>query len=565
MLGVAAKAAQEAGFDADPPSRPKRAAPRKGSIYDAAKGPSTVDVCGWLGLPVEERDGKTFTTCVGCGNTDSLICEPNGGTSCFHETCKKAGSNQKTRYRSNIDMVSERRRVATEEAAKLICLQFGISVPVVQQTVAPPDDDELDAFGPTPEPPPWMDEDVANLPPVEEPSVDEPLRLAAILEPALERAEKRRTGEERPVPVPFRDYGEVLAGGFWPGVHTQVASTGAGKSQFMFQCATYAARENVPVLYIGLELGAFQVACRTLGDAAGTAWSKLYTGRCTARDIERAREALPDLTGLPFFVEFGTAHGWAPSNLITRAEQIRKLHPTGPMLVVLDFLQLVGAEPVQFGGQPDLRERIGRASYAGVHVANTLGASVVLISSSARTNYGILGGDSKGAGLVTNELPGRTGPTRTILAPDVLMGLGKESGEIEYSAESQTVLMKWPAALENGERVVIAAIPKLRYGPPSWVPFRFWHRFDELPFQTLDELPEPPSKGSRGLVVASDEYEARVLATVRQFPGLRSKNDISSKTSGSKGTVNKAIDRLLAGGKLTLDATGFSVTGGANQ
>lgn len=434
-------------------------------------------------------------------------------------------------------------------------------------------DDALDAFGygggsdepeEAPEPPEgrFEDEGSALAASVESSPL---VSLGSLLVPAIERAEQRQTGGEKPVPVPFRDYSEALCGGFWPGVHTQVAGTGAGKSTYMFQCATFAARERVPVLYIGLELSQFQVALRALGEAAGVSWSKLYTGRGSTRDIERAREALPELTELPFYVEFGTAHGWAPSLLVTRAEQIRKRHPTGPMLVVLDFLQLVGSEPVAFGSAPDLRERIGRASYAGVHVANTLGASVVLISSSARAHYGLLAGDVKSAGLTTCTVPGHAGPVRTILGPDALLGLGKESGEIEYSAESQTVLVKWPAPLDNGERVVIAAVPKLRYGPPRWVPFQFWQRFEELPFQGLDDLPEVQGKGGKGAPVADDELEARVLATVRLHPNLNSKNDIAKNTTGTKQPILKAVDRLLASGKLTKNPDRFVVAGGANQ
>jgi len=382
-------------------------------------------------------------------------------------------------------------------------------------------------------------------------------KLSDIVTPAIDRAELRRIGQERPIPVPFPQYSEILQGGFWPGVHSVVAGTGVGKSTIMFQTATHAAQAGVPVLYVGLELSELQVALRAIAEASGTSWSGMYTGRCAPADIERARAALPALEGLPFYVEFGSAHGWAPSNLVARAEQIRRQHPTGPLLVVLDFLQLVGAEAAEYGRTADLREKIAKAAYSGVHVANQFGAAVVLISSAARDKYALLAGDMKAAGITTRNVPGRVDSVRTILNPDALIGVGKESGEIEYAAESQTVLVRWPAPLENGEKALICAVPKLRYGAPSWVAMSFWKRFEELPFRSLDEMPEVTGRGRP--TTASTELEQRILDTVRRQPELATKSAVARGTTGTKGDLLAAFDRLVAAGKILETEHGFVV------
>ncbi|HEX2871664.1 MAG TPA: replicative DNA helicase [Polyangiaceae bacterium] len=387
-------------------------------------------------------------------------------------------------------------------------------------------------------------------------------RLSDLVPSALDRAELRCTGQELPIPVPFPQYGEILQGGFWPGVHTVVAGTGAGKSTFMFQTATHAAKAGVPVLFVGLELDEMQTALRAVGEASGTSWSGMYTGRCSSADLDRARAAAPALEGLPFYVEFGTAHGWSPSNLIARAEQIRKAHPTGPFLVVLDFLQLVGADADE-RRSPDLREKIARAAYCGVHVANKYGAAVVLISSAARDKYSLLAGDVKAAGISTRGVPGRIEPVRTILNPDALIGVGKESGEIEFAASSQTVLIRWPAPLDNGERAIIAAVPKLRYGHPSWVAMSFWQRFNELPFRDIDDLPELQGRGRPAQ--PANELEERILETVRRNPTLASKSAVAAATTGTKGTLLAVFDKLVAAGKLADTGKGFVVREGANQ
>jgi hypothetical protein len=402
------------------------------------------------------------------------------------------------------------------------------------------------------------DADDPRAPPKSEyPKTEAPalLRLGDILLPSLARAEQRRHGAERPVPVPFPSYAEALGGGFWAGCHSLVAGTGAGKSAFMLQVATHAAQNGVPVLYVGLELSGFQVALRALGEASGASWSRLYTGRASDRDMERAREAIPELGALPFFVELNTAQGWPPSNMIRRVEELRKLYPAGPLLVVLDFLQLVGAEAAVLGPHPDLRERIGRAAYAGVHVANTYHASVVLISSSARDKYALLAGDTRNAGFTTCTMPGHVEAVRTIMNPDALMGLGKESGEIEFSAESQTVLVKWPVPLESGERAVLCAVPKLRYGAPRWLPLRFWTRFDELPHRTLEELPQPVARSGRPARDATDRSDD-VINTVRGRADCTSVEKILDAVGGNRQKTREVVKRLIHEGRLAKNDEG---------
>src|SRR5689334_24475880 len=60
------------------------------------------------------------------------------------------------------------------------------------------------------------------------PPADAPLTIAEMVLPALQRAERRQSGEERPVPLPFPSYEKILGGGLWPGVHMKVAGTGVG-------------------------------------------------------------------------------------------------------------------------------------------------------------------------------------------------------------------------------------------------------------------------------------------------------------------------------------------------
>ncbi len=419
-----------------------------------------------------------------------------------------------------------------------------------------------DDFGPT-DYDELPDDDVSDPTPPNEPAEQGPAlrRLADVLPAAIELAEHRRSGDVVPVPVPWRAYGESLAGGLWPGMHVRVGGTGFGKTQFEMQGGLYAAARGVPVAYVGLELDEPQVALRLLGEDAGVRWSNLYTGRCTERDLERARAAVPKLSELPIYVETGPPNGWAASHLTHLAETMRRAHPKGPMLMIVDFLQLIGDDP-SLDRRADLRERIGRAAYQARHVARTYDAAVVLVSSAARDKYGILAGKITDAGLGTSPLPGHVEPTRTISNPDALVGLGKESGEIEFAADSVTVLARWPVPLETGERCYIVAVPKLRYGPPTWMAMRFAWRFEELPFKTLGDLPELPKRdrGAGRPTVDPDDYAARVLLAIQKHGPVASQRKLEQLVSGTATHIRAALQSLIESGRVKKTDVGFTAS-----
>ncbi len=409
--------------------------------------------------------------------------------------------------------------------------------------VPPPDDD----WNPT-------DDDAPDAPPAAQKRETIPLRpLHDLIAPALDRAERRRTGEERPIPVPFPEYADALGGGFWPGMHVLVSGTGAGKSQLALMTGLSAARNGYPVGYVGLELDECQIALRAISEASSLSWSKLYLGKCSASDIAKAREVSAALAGLPFYAEFGSPMGWPAARLVDLARRMRAEHPSGPMLIVLDYLQLIGDDPAEGGRRRELRERIGSAAYAARHVANTYDVAIVVISSAARTHYGLLASDAKEAGLVSKRLPGFHGPTKTIRNPEVLVGVGKESGELEYAADTVTALIRWPAQLDNGATAVICAVPKVRAGFPRWSALAFERgRFSEYRVQDIDELPEVKSvKGGRPKV-ADPELTERLIVTIR---GGRytSKRKIVEATEGEDRKLYASLNSLLADGSVTQD------------
>jgi KaiC/GvpD/RAD55 family RecA-like ATPase len=294
-------------------------------------------------------------------------------------------------------------------------------------------------------------------------------RIGAFLDDALERMRKRADGEERPAATPWPTLDAQLNGGLWPGLVVLVGNSGTGKSQLALQLSLQLARNGAPALYVGLELDRLGIAARLAAmsyrlqkpeESPVAQWSELYTGR--ARDIftpklpEVFTSARQHLAGLPFYFEQGPPDGWAISELAPRVGQLRKMHPKGPLLVVLDFLQIIGQEP---GERAELRERIRKAAYVGRAVARDYDAIVLLVSSTSREHYGKLSGKEKGKDIV--------GWPHS-LSFDELLGTGKESGEIEYAADVALVMCQ----KKRGEPVYIA-IAKQRAGVPSWVALDF--------------------------------------------------------------------------------------------
>jgi len=281
-------------------------------------------------------------------------------------------------------------------------------------------------------------------------------RIADDLDDLIVTMHRRTSGEDRPLASPWPRLDMVLGGGFWPGLYTLVGGTGAGKTQFAIQTAVHAAQAGATVLYLALELSRRDIAARVLGVITGTRWSALLRGTLSEAEISHAvLRAERQMRALPFYTECAPPYGYGIETLTARAWTLR------PALVVLDYLQLCGRP-----GE-ELRVSIGRAAYAARAIARDLGAVVLALSSTARENY------SK---LIFNEEAN----------PGDFVGLGKESGEVEYASDGVLVLARRGSMDSIVRRLVVA---KNRSGPTGIVDLT-WNgdRFTEPSPDTEVEL-----------------------------------------------------------------------------
>jgi hypothetical protein len=286
----------------------------------------------------------------------------------------------------------------------------------------------------------------------------------------LQRARNRCDGIEKSIPLPWRILADHFGGGLWPGFHTLNAATGLGKTQFGLQVGIGAAKQDIPVLYIGLELGEFDLVLRVLGELAiDVKWSDLFTGQAGKAMLQSAENAIPHATTLPFHYEVARPHGFAASAIRDSVALMRMLFPQGRLLVIVDFLQIVGDEP---GECAELRIRIARAAYALRAAVNDFGATVLCISSIGRERIKLFTDIVTVAGLKWDVDENGRPTKRYIGSPDELVGAGKESGDIEYAADSVSVMARG-GPWEEGRADIVFATAKGRATGAKWSPLRF--------------------------------------------------------------------------------------------
>lgn len=336
-----------------------------------------------------------------------------------------------------------------------------------------------------------MDTPPSGAMPPEPPHVGTP--IGAAVERMRQRIADRISGKWKVTETPFDALNSILGGGFEQGVHVLVGGTGSGKSSLAVQCAMHAALAGHPVAYVSLELELEQVAARMVAELHNAKtndpskvayWSSIYRGGSFAGfDLDaRCRE----LSDLPITLDVHTSSGWRASFLHSIAAEARKGGDvTRSPLVVLDYLQLVGEE--EDVTRPDARTRIGRAAGIAHHIAIEHQAAVILVSSVARGFYGVVGGNQKdlvqsgaGFGVETPKKGDRADvgelSGHPLFNSDALVGMGKESGEIEFNATTVINLIKAPYKDEQKHehgRLMAVAVAKSRPSSPGWMPVRF--------------------------------------------------------------------------------------------
>lgn len=343
-------------------------------------------------------------------------------------------------------------------------------------------------------------------------------RATELVEPTRALIARIQSGAEAPVETGFSQLDEQLDGGLWPGLHMLVSGTGNGKTQLAMQTALHAARQGVPVFYVIMEMTPDVGMLRIMGELAGVSWSNLMRKRSTAEELERVERAFAEV---PNHLSFENAqpYAWPVARVHELARLLRAERPEGgPALLIVDYTQLCGDD------SDETRQRVMAVCIAMQRSANQFRLATLAVSSTARPGYAALA-DIVKRGALGDEPSAYGGVRRVVRAPSDLIGLGKESGEIEYSAESVTVLGAGGWSEETG-RIVVAATVKRRTGEPAWCPLRFEKgRLSEArEIQRVEDLPLTGAAGEATSETAreqkADACHQAVTEAIRENPGM---------------------------------------------
>lgn len=303
----------------------------------------------------------------------------------------------------------------------------------------------------------------------------------------------RARGVVRPIPTPWEGFNRRLRGGLWPGLAVLTSNTGSGKTQFAVQLVISAARhfreEQIRTgaehadraLYIALELGEVDLTARVVGLLSGARWSDLYHGDYDPEGLCRPGESpdpnhlallfenhRPTVADLPIDVDTADAMRWTWQDLQKVGDE-----PRPPRLIVLDYTQLARA-PAD-GPREELRQTIAASALVGRDLARRHGIAVLAISSTARSNYGKVSGKGERGKPGERVFPVIPGENDSDV--DEYIDIGKDAGELEYTADVSFALVRDPEPLQeqslNGRRapsMVWPAIAKGRGIGAGWAP-----------------------------------------------------------------------------------------------
>ena len=191
-----------------------------------------------------------------------------------------------------------------------------------------------------------------------------------------------------------------LNGGLHPGrLYVVGAPPGSGKTTWCAWCADEAAKAKIPVLYVSFEMGKQQLWVNALSrmgglnsglieakhwmnaDYAHTEWLKQQTALAIRAYDQQIAEYLTVLEAGP---EVTVAH---LKGTIAQIRRIAELDKTAPVLVIVDYLQLMccGDEKLDSGANEVLR--VSRVATGLKQLARDTGAAVVAISDINKAAY----------------------------------------------------------------------------------------------------------------------------------------------------------------------------------
>ena len=238
---------------------------------------------------------------------------------------------------------------------------------------------------------------------------------------------------DRPtVATPFNTLNDLLGGGLHGGkLYVLAAPPGGGKTTLSAQIADFAAGAGLPTAYVAMEMGRGQLFDYALARALGMNSAKVEARHFqhSERDRERLAAAARDYleTVAPRLSVIEGDWNTTPAALnawVTQARARYALPPTAPVLVVVDYLQLLntGDETLDSGGAGET-PKVSQVAVQLKQLARDSSAAVLALSDIIKSEQK----DAiKGQEFTLNML---RGSNRIAHAADVVLALYSEAGK----------------------------------------------------------------------------------------------------------------------------------------
>ena len=190
------------------------------------------------------------------------------------------------------------------------------------------------------------------------------------------------------IATPFDTLNAILGGGLQAGkLYVLAAPPGAGKTTLACQLADYAAASGVPVAYVALEMGRGQLFDYALARAAGVNSARIEARqfRRSEADTHRLAAAAQDYLARvgPNLAIIEGDYYTTPAKLaawVTGARARYKLTPQAPVLLVVDYLQLLNTGLEELDSQQNETPRISQVAVQLKQLARQTGAAVLALS-----------------------------------------------------------------------------------------------------------------------------------------------------------------------------------------
>ena len=280
---------------------------------------------------------------------------------------------------------------------------------------------------------------------------------------------------DRPTVVtPFPTLNDLLGGGLHGGkLYVMAAPPGGGKTTLATQIADYAAAAGIPTCYVALEMGRPQLFDYALSRHIGMNSSKVEARnyRHSEPDRQRLEAAAFDYlkTVAPYLSVVEGDWGTTTATLTAWVVQARSRYgiaPTGPVLVCVDYLQLLntGNEKLDTGATEETA-KVSQLAVQLKQLARRSGAAVLALSDITKSAQK----DVLSKEFTLNML---RGSNRIAHAADTVLALYSEAGTSEGGKADNDpwqTLTKNYAGSPNG-RDFARALDDLRHVHPTGGP-----------------------------------------------------------------------------------------------